>query len=225
MTECEGIGRRRRGFDGYKGRGAHGIQDAMPQVADSLLQSSQVRPGAAKAPAPAPLAPQTIVAQPSGFGPQSVPQTPLRPAPTKGNVGNRAGTRSQRPRRSAPQSDAEIPRREAVLAQPGAPPGNSAPPMRPTSWSKFSDARWLTFTKFSGPALPQESKWASQARANSLLLYSQRWDTDADCRNDKASMGWVRHDACTVLRSQGPRRDRPAGPRHPAVVVPAAPSW
>lgn len=75
--------------------------------------------------------------------------------------------------------------------------------MSPTSWSKFSDARGLTFTKFSGPALPQESMWVSQARANSLLRYSQRWDIDTDYRNDKASMGWVRHDACTVLRFHG----------------------
>lgn len=116
VTEYEGIGRRRYGFDGYMVRGAHGIQDAMPQGADSLLQSSQVGPGPAKAPAPAPPAPHIIVAQPSGPGPQSVPQTPLQPAPTKGNTGNRAGTRCQR-------SSAETPRRAAVLAQPGAPPG------------------------------------------------------------------------------------------------------
>lgn len=71
------------------------------------------------------------------------------------------------------------------------------------SWVHYADARWLAFTRPEGPPLPQETKWVSQVRAQSLLRHSKRWDSEADYRNDRASLGWVRHGACTVMRLPG----------------------
>lgn len=42
-----------------------------------------------------------------------------------------------------------------------------------------------------------------QGRATSLLRHSERWDSDPTYRAEKAALGWVRHDACTVLHLPG----------------------
>lgn len=207
VAEVQGFARRTCGNEGNRGRVSYDIQDAARRDADPSTHSTKTAQIVTQAVVgqgpPAPIS-QTGVVQMTGPGPQSPAQTSLTPqTQATANAGNRAGTRSQRPPHWATQSNADAPRSQAVLSQPSAPIGNPASARGATSWVKYADARWLVFARLDGPALPQDSRWVSGVRATSLVRHSQRWDSDADYCNDKASLGWARHDSCTVSRLPG----------------------
>lgn len=80
VAESEGIGRRRRGDEGHRGRGSHDIQDALRRDADLSSQHTQTTQTVSQVVAgqgPPPQISQPSIAPPAGPGPQSQTQTPF----------------------------------------------------------------------------------------------------------------------------------------------------